>query len=518
MMKKTDLPTLPESLAPYVVVDRAKGTVHADARRAGDPLLHSWAVLCYAAGQPMRIVKDDPDAIIEIKQRLSPAKSAPSAAHAHVPQSKDMRQVALNLLKTAGQHNASDLHLLLKETHAEVQIRVKGRLRVMERLAADEGRAISRAFFQGLATVKQSSYNPLEFQDGQIAGDALKDTALSSVRLVRGPSYPVEQGCGFLTARLQYRSARPMQGQSTQSYPYPQSPPGKMDLIDLGYTQEQADLVDELSSAPSGIVIISGPTGSGKTFTLHEVLKHMARQRPYRRLITIEAPVEHPMPWAVQLEATDTSKSDDAFGERLISTLRADPDILLIGELRSAASAIPARDAAITGHMVWTTMHVDDPFVSIDRLEGMDRQQLNRHLLCDHKMIRGLIGQRLVGKLCPTCSLPLKDHPEALPGRITSALRTWGDTHQVRLRGPGCDACGFDGIQRMIAVAEVIKTTPEIMAAMVHGGAAAGRQAHRRHPDAGPTMLESAMRMVFEGSLDPREVEESVDVITSRTP
>lgn len=512
-MKKT-LPDLPQSLAPYVVVDLPGHAVHADARRAGDPLLHSWTVLCHAAGIPMRIVQADPEAISEMKRNRAQRKSTP--AHHHVPQSRDMRQVAVTLLKTAAQHNASDLHLLLRQTHAEVQIRVKGRLRVMEKLAADEGRALSRAFFQGLATVKQASYNPLEFQDGQIAGDVLKDTGLSSVRLVRGPSYPVDQGCGFLVARLQYQSARPMQGQSTQAYPYPQTPPGEMNLRNLGYTDEQAEIVEELASAPSGIVIISGPTGSGKTFTLHEVLKHIARQRPYRRLITIESPVEHPMPWAIQLQATDTSKSDDAFGDRLVSTLRADPDILLIGELRSAASAIPARDAAITGHMVWTTLHVDDPYMAIDRLEGMDRQHLNRQLLCDHKIIRGFIGQRLVGHLCPHCSLPLPEHPGVLPERILSALPTWGDVSGVRLLGPGCASCSFDGIQRMIAVAEVVKTTPELMAAIARGGAAAGRAAHRASAQAGPTMLESAMRMVFEGRLDPREVEEAVDIIAPK--
>ncbi|MHB1702274.1 MAG: ATPase, T2SS/T4P/T4SS family [Acidobacteriaceae bacterium] len=492
--------------------DAKKRELYADARRAGDPLLQTWLVMCKSAGSDVRLVKADPDTISGIKERIAGEQGTKSLAT--VPPSMDMRQMAITLLKRAGEHNASDMHVLLRETHAEIQIRVKGRLRVMEKLPVREGQALSRAFFQGLATVK-NSYNPLEFQDGQIAGEALKDTILSSVRLVRGPSYPVDQNCGFVVARLQYKTGRPKQGKTTKAYPYPSTPEGEIDLIGMGYTTEQAALMEEIASAPSGIVIISGPTGSGKTFTLNEVLKHVARLRPYQRLISIESPVEHPMSWAIQLQASE-SKTEDAFGDRLVTTLRADPDILLIGELRSAASAIPARDAAITGHMVWTTLHVDDPYMVIDRLEGMDRQNLNRQAICDHKLIRAMIGQRLVGQLCPDCSKPLADDASALPRRLTDALATWGDLRQVRIMGGGCETCGQDGIVGMRAVAEIVKTTPQLMQVLAKDGTSAARAFHRASGQAGKSLLENAIDLVFQGLLDPREVEEEVDVIESK--
>lgn len=503
------IPPIPDSVAAYVAFDAKKREIYADARRAGDPLLQTWLVMCRNAGMEIKLVKAEPDIISSVKESIASEQGAKSVAS--VQPSMDMRQMAITLLKRAGEHNASDMHVLLNETHAEIQIRVKGRLRVMEKLPVREGQALSRAFFQGLATVKES-YNPLEFQDGQIAGDALKDTILSSVRLVRGPKYPVDQNCGFVVARLQYKTGRPKQGKTTKGYPYPSAPAGVMDLAGMGYTAEQAVLMEEIASAPSGIVIISGPTGSGKTYTLNEILKHVARLRPYQRLISIESPVEHPMPWAIQLQASE-SKSEDAFGDRLVTTLRADPDILLIGELRSAASAIPARDAAITGHMVWTTLHVDDPYMVIDRLEGMDRHNLNRQAICDHKLIRAMIGQRLVGQLCPDCSKPLERDKDALPKRLTDAIATWGDLARVKIMGPGCDTCGQDGIVGMRAVAEIVKTTPQLMQVLAKDGTAAARAYHRASGQAGKSLLENAMDLVFQGLLDPREVEEAVDVI-----
>jgi type II secretory ATPase GspE/PulE/Tfp pilus assembly ATPase PilB-like protein len=504
-------PEIPGTIEPYIAWDSGKRQVYADTRREGDPLFQTWVSLMKARGVEVKITRADAAEIARIREELatkSGRRTGPAVTHL------DMRNLALSLLKRASEHNASDLHLLLRETHAEVQIRVKNRLRVMERFPIREGQALSRSFFQGLAVVKDS-YNPLEFQNGQIAGEALKGTILSSVRLVRGPAYPVDQGCGFVVARLQYRDGRPKAGKPSNEYAYPDAPPGELDLVSMGYTPEQATLIDEIAASPSGIVIISGPTGSGKTYTLNEVLKHVARRRPYLRTITIEDPVEHPMSWAVQMQASE-ARDEDAFVDRLKVTLRADPDILLIAEIRSAETAIPARDAANTGHMVWTTLHTNDPYMIIDRLEGMDRDNLNRTAICDHKLFRAFIGQRLVGELCPHCSKPLVGNENELSPRLRDAVKTWGPLSDVRLQGPGCKMCSFDGVITIRAVAEIIKTTREFMEIMAKEGTAAARKYYRAQGDAtgaGKSMLENAMDLVFQGKLDPREVEESVDVI-----
>src|SRR5690606_23226263 len=142
--------------------------------------------------------------------------------------------------------------------------------------------------------------------------------------------------------------------------------------------------------APNGIIIITGPTGSGKTTTRYECLMETARSKPYRRLVTIEDPVEYPMPWATQLFVTDARNEADtgsAYSERLRAALRMAPNILLIGELRSADVALSALEAAVTSHQVYTTMHVTDPFLFVDRLELMDPDRLNRRAICDHKIV-----------------------------------------------------------------------------------------------------------------------------------
>ncbi len=507
--KQTIYPDIPEAIASYIAWDPIKKRVYADTRREGDPLFQTWISLMKARGVEVEVVRSDAAEIASIREELEArtGKRAPGAGSSLL----DIRNLALSLLKRAAEHNASDLHLLLRENHAEVQIRVKNRLRVMERFPIREGQALARTFFQGLAVVKES-YNPLEFQNGQIAGEALKGTLLSSVRLVRGPAYPVDRGCGFVVARLQYREGRPKVGKPSGDLPYPDAPPGEFDLVSLGYTPEQAMLMEEIAASPNGIVIISGPTGSGKTYTLNEIMRHVARKRPYLRTITIEDPVEHPMPWAVQLQASE-EREGAGFGERLKVTLRADPDILLLAEIRSAETAIPARDAANTGHMVWTTLHTNDPYMVIDRLEGMDRLNLNRGSICDHKLLRAFVGQRLVGELCPNCSKPLKGNHHELTPRILNALKTWGDLDTVRIQGDGCEVCSGDGVTSIRAVAEIIKTDREFMEIMAKQGTAAARKFYRQSGAAGKSMLENALDLVFEGKMDPREVEEAVDVI-----
>jgi type II secretory ATPase GspE/PulE/Tfp pilus assembly ATPase PilB-like protein len=253
---------------------------------------------------------------------------------------------------------------------------------------------------------------------------------------------------------------------------------------------------------------------------MYEALREIARTKPGRRLVTVEDPVEYPMEWAVQMAVTgarNDAETGAAFSDRLRVALRMAPNIILIGELRGPDVAVSALEAAVTGHQVWTTMHVTDPFLFVDRLELMDGARLARRVFCDHKIIRGVVAQRLLPRLCPDCSVPLADAPDVLPAAMIATLATWGSLDQVRLRnGEGCTRCGKEGSVERFAVAEIVVMDGAIMRDFVTEGSEIARNNYRTRPDADPSILEAAIGHVLAGSVDPRDVEDCVDIIEPR--
>lgn len=505
---------LPPSLADKVAIDRVGKAIYVDRRCAGDPQLLTWQDRNRSAGIMMHIKPCDVDEVARF--RAGGMRSGTDEDDELV-----VRNHALEIISTAAKYGASDIHIMMRGTYAEIQIVIKGGLRVLKRLTQAEGEAIARAIYQGIAKTRDSSYNPLEFQNAQIAGDALpSNSSLSSVRIVRGPSYPQDTNGAFMTMRLQYITG---QGGTRQTdlpaLELPRQPEGQLGLVNMGYTDSQVEKLKTLMDAPNGLVIFTGPTGSGKTTTMFEVLQDVARTKPQRRQVTVEDPVEYPMEWAVQMAVTGTKNEKEtgaAFGERVRVALRMAPNIVLLGEVRGPEVAVAALEASVTGHQVWSTMHVTDPFLFVERLELMDRERLDRRVFCDHKIVRGVVAQRLLPKLCRNCSTLLSEKPGALPERMVSALRTWGDITQVRVQGDGCSECGHDGTHGRFAVAEIVLLDAAVMSDFIHHGSDVARNNHRAKPDSDPSMLESAIMHALAGTLDPRAVEDWVDLIEQK--
>jgi hypothetical protein len=188
----------------------------------------------------------------------------------------------------------------------------------------------------------------------------------------------------------------------------------------------------------------------------------------------------------------------------------------LLGELRGRDVAIAALEAAVTGHQVWTTLHVTDPFLFVERLEIMDNQRLARKVFCDHKIVRGVIAQRLLPQLCRHCSTPLSKAPNVLSSRLVKTLQTWGNLDHVRIKGAGCDKCNYDGTTTRFAVAEVVVTDSALMKDFIDHGSETARDNYRARPDADPSMLEQAIHYALSGAIDPRAVEEEVDIVTPK--
>jgi len=498
---------LPESLLDLIAYDAANKTVFTDRRTAGNPLLLSWRERLAARGTDLRIIPTDADTVAKL--RASGMRVCENSEVDMV-----VRDRALGIIMEAATYGASDLHLMMRGGYTEIQLVVKGELRVLDRLPQAEGVSLGRAIYQGIARTRDASYNPLEFQNAQIPGDVLpQDCGLSSIRIVRGPCYPLDGE--FMTLRLQYGGVRPP-SQELKKLALPRLPEGNFRLESMGYSALQIKKIRKFMAAPNGIVIFTGPTGSGKTTVMAEALREIARSRPGRRLVTIEDPVEYPMEWAVQMAVTNTRNDAEnglAFLERLRIALRMAPNTILIGELRGPEVAATALEAAVTGHQVWTTLHVTDPFLFVDRLELMDGVRLNRRVFCDHKIVRGVVAQRLLPRLCRHCSVPLRETPETLPPELTGALATWGQLDQVRVRGEGCGHCGGDGVSGRFAVAEVVAMDAAVMHDFIESGSEVARKNYRARQDADPSILESAVTYALAGSVDPRSVEDCVDII-----
>lgn len=502
---------LPMSLAEKVAIDRVNRAVYVDRRCAGDPQLLTWQDRNRSNGVILHIKPCDVDEVAKFRangMRVGTAEDDELVVRNH----------ALEIISTSAKYGASDIHIMMRGSYAEIQIVIKGGLRVLKRLTQAEGEAIARAIYQGIAKVRDSSYNALEFQNAQIAGDAFPpNTGLSSVRIVRGPSYPQESDGAFMTMRLQYLTGQGGERRTDlPALPMPRRPEGDLSLLKMGYTEQQVEKMRALTDAPNGLVIFTGPTGSGKTTTMFEVLQHAARTKPERRQVTVEDPVEYPMEWAVQMAVTGTKNDKEngsAFSERVRVALRMAPNTVLLGEVRGPEVAVAALEAAVTGHQVLTTMHVTDPFLFVERLELMDRERLDRRIFCDHKVVRGVIAQRLLPKLCPDCSVLLAGKPDAISQRIVNALKTWGDISQVRVQGEGCPRCSHDGTLGRFAVAEVVLMDAAVMSDFIKHGSDVARANHRAKPDSDPSMLESAINHALAGSLDPRAVESWVDLI-----
>lgn len=511
---RVDMVPLPPSIADRVALDRTLNIVYVEQRYSGDPLLLTWQQRNRALGINLDIKQAGVDEVAKMR-----ANGMRIAEDIDIDQR--VRGHAIEIISDAAAYGASDIHFMMRGRHSEIQIVVKGGLRVLARLSQEEGEALTRAIYQGVATTRDASYNPLEFQNAQIPGDALPPEAgLTSVRIVRGPCYPQAQNGAFMTLRLQYSAVQSGTKRSElKPLPLPRQPDGELRLSSMGWTAEQVDKLRAMMDAPNGVVIFTGPTGSGKTTSMFEALTDVARTKPQRRLVTVEDPVEYPMDWAVQMAVTGTrndAETGAAFGERIRVALRMAPNIILLGELRGPDVAVAAFEAAVTGHQVWTTMHVTDPFLFVERLELMDRTRLERRVFCDQKIVRGVVAQRLLPRLCPHCSIPLSDKPDALSRRIVSSLETWGNVDRVRVLGEGCSQCGHDGTAGRFSVVEVVVMDAAVMRDFIDHGSETARDNYRAKPGADPSMLESAIAYALTGVVDPRSVEDWVDLIEPR--
>ncbi len=209
---------------------------------------------------------------------------------------------------------------------------------------------------------------------------------------------------------------------------------------DLGFSVEENKLVDKMLARPHGIILLTGPTGCGKSTTLYSFLKEV--NRPDVNIVTVEDPVEYSMAGINQTQVN--AKANMTFAAALRSILRQDPDIIMIGEIRDEETAEIAVRSAITGHIVFSTLHTNDAPGAIIRLEDM---KVKDYLVAD--ALVGVIAQRLVKKICPACRKRGKTNAKE--------MEILGITEPIVISRPqGCQFCNNTGYKGRIAVHELM--------------------------------------------------------------
>lgn len=441
----------------------------------------------------------------------------------------EIQQLAIDLLARAYECGATDVHLAHMGTHVRSRFRVLGLLRDDQEYDADTGARMIRAIYEHLGAAQDApAFDVNSRLDGRIINRDYLPQGLYSVRI---HSEPIEcdgapDGKGtFMPLRL----LRDTSGAS-----------GSLEsrLSMLGYTCEDVTLYDTRGdarvakaqtglfrelSARTGIVFISGPTGSGKSTALAHCMEALIEERPGDNFLSIEDPPEKPIKGMYQIPviSREGDERGAAYTEAIAGTNRDDTDTVMIGEVRYAEAALATIEVALSGNAVWATIHAADALGIIQRLDVQLRALVANPLqvVCDPIVLSGLVFQRLVPKLCPHCRIPLREHRDAISPDCLARLRrampedlifggARGDG--IFMRGQGCEFCkdsGHPGLHRQTVVAEVVALDAQLLALL----------RERKRDEArdywlselhGMTYLEHARHLIATGVIGPMITEE----------
>ena len=221
----------------------------------------------------------------------------------------------------------------------------------------------------------------------------------------------------------------------------------RRDKLSLGFTKEEMAKFDNILKKPNGIVLVTGPTGSGKSTTLYTALSELNNDTV--NIVTVEDPVEANIDGINQVQVN--TKADMTFANALRSILRQDPDIIMIGEIRDSETAAIAVQASITGHLVVSTLHTNDTASSVTRLLDMG---VESYLIADS--VTGIIAQRLVRRLCPRCKKPRT----LLAHELDYLAMTPEEAATAQVHEPvGCQRCNGSGYYGRIGIYEIMEIT-----------------------------------------------------------
>ncbi len=354
------------------------------------------------------------------------------------------------IIHEAVRRRASDIHLEPMARRLRVRYRVDGVLLD----AGDPPQRLQAAIISRLKLMADISIAEKRIpQDGRIQvnfeGRAL-DVRVSSVPSVHGES--------LVLRLLDQAGLQP-------------------ELLELGFLEDDRKAFERVLALPDGIVLVTGPTGSGKTTTLYSCLHHL--NRPDRKIITVEDPVEYQLAGVNQVPVRQDIGM--TFAAALRAMLRQSPNIVMVGEIRDRETAEVALNASLTGHLVFSTLHTNDAAGAITRLVDLG---INPFLVA--ASLRAVLAQRLVRRLCEKCRRP-------------------GEGRSAFTRGAGCAACQGTGYRGQTGIFELLIVDEELRA-LIHGKASAAQLREKARRLGMRTMREDGLRKVTAGLTTAEEV------------
>ena len=407
-----------------------------------------------------------------------------------------MQRDFVTIVSRAAMQHVSDIHIVVAE-HTTVMFRVNGLMNTEMEYNRDWGESFVRAAFAS-ADISDANYAQNEYQAAQklgrtpLRGSGGRLNLPRNVLGIRLQFNPIAFGSRYVVMRLLYAE----DGARDSS-----------DLAVLGFTEKECNMFYEMRANPVGMIVVSGPTGSGKSTTLQRNMIAMLQEQNYEiNLITVEDPPEYPIPGARQMPVTNAmveEAKDREFTKALSAALRSDPDALMIGEIRTLSAADLAFRGALSGHNVWTTLHANSAPAILMRLKDIGVEDFK---LQDPSIMKGLMAQRLFRKLCPHCRQKAIDnlkHPA-----VQRLRNAFGDIalEQSYLRGSGCEECDFRGVKGRTVIAEFIQPDATFLDLSIRGESQKAMNYWINDLN-GITLRDSALQRMLKGIVDIEEVE-----------
>ncbi|PCJ26402.1 MAG: secretion system protein E [SAR86 cluster bacterium] len=375
------------------------------------------------------------------------------------------------LLADAVQQGASDIHFEPEEAFLRIRYRIDGVLRQV--------RSIHKSYWPAMV-VRLKVISNMNIAESRAPQDGRISLTLIGRKIdFRVAAQPTSYGENVVLRILDRRT-------------------GIVPLDSLGLSEENLYAIKMMLAKPEGVILVTGPTGSGKTTTLYSVLSHINTEAI--NIMTMEDPVEYPMPMIRQTSINSAAKM--GFAEGIRSMMRQDPDVILVGEIRDDITAEMAFRAAMTGHQVFSTLHTNSAVGSVPRLSdlGVLPDILSANLI-------GIIAQRLLRKLCIKCK---ESHDvDELEGKLLGISDT--DKAPQIYRAVGCPDCDHVGYKGRTAIVEILQIGDDLQRLISEGTPAHALQ--KAAAQGGfRTLADDACRRVLDGTTSLEEITRVVDL------
>ncbi|HGA5460459.1 TPA: GspE/PulE family protein [Salmonella enterica subsp. diarizonae serovar 50:k:z35] len=415
----------------------------------------------------------------------------------------------LGYFQTAQRTGSSDIHVTTSPGLTRIEMRIHGDLVTVAELGEQDGEALAATIILSMCDVTEVQFFPMRKQDGRVAATFLKKVGLFGARYSHTPT---ADGLHFVMRTINDDGDR------------------VPSLAQLGFLPAQITLIQRILRLPEGMVILSGPTGSGKSTTLRSFSRIWLERTGFlKRLLTVEDPPEGRIAGAIQTpiicDKADEAEVRRAWERAISSALRLDPDAIMPGELRDLISILAGIFAAQTGHLVMSTLHTNSALSIPERMITMG---VEAGLVLDAQLMVGLISQRLVKTLCPHCKVPWEQKKAELSEEQHAYLTQYCSEpglcrpEDLYFRHPeGCEHCRQavvlngrtvatvgHGVTGRSVVAEVIR--PD--ARLFHLLKTEGKEVARRYwmANGGITRRTHLLHKLGAGLVDPLEADETI--------